>query len=285
MARRNPARNQQANQATANSTPAQPRQHITTQYGTTVNTTGLTPEQVKRVQAISANGAYGTKAQALAKALRKKNLKRGVGATPETPMAPAPTPNTGLDPNAGNAGIDPNTGMINPNDFFGAAPDLVSSENLQGNVNEARDAAYNYTTKNYARDKAREIEEAQQNLAERGIPIDPTPGSLWQKTLSGIDEKYQSMDDQAKNLAISQGNEILGTQGGLANNAFSAFSQAALGISQADMAKYGIDQDTMVKLKALLQQKQLANKSSGGGGSSSGGGSQTPVIGGMAPGF
>lgn len=88
---------------------------------------------------------------------------------------------------------------------------------------KAQDAVYNYITKTYQRDKSRDLETAKQELAQRGIPIDADPNSLWGKTVASIDEKYQGMDDQAKNQAVTQGNQYFATNVGAQSTAHDAF--------------------------------------------------------------
>ena len=180
--------------------------------------------------------------------------------------------------------------------------------NPNGGRAAAQEANYNYITKTYGRDKAREMEASKQELAQRGIPIDPTKESLWSKTTGSIDEKYQSLDDQAKNQAIMAGNQTyatdvgaIGTLGGVAQGqkgTFTAFQggdstlapnlQTLINtMSDADMAKYGIDQDMKAKLKALAASKGSGSGSGtvhnyGGRGPNSGGSSGGVIIG---PGF
>jgi len=248
------------------------KQTITTKYGTKIDITGLTPEQVTKVRSMAEDkGAYGAKGAALADTFRKKN------STTKTT-----TNTTTTDTNAASSGIDAKTGGFdNPDDVLANMPDVPGSKDLSADVTAARDAAYNYATQYNKSDKSQELENAKQELAQRGIPIDPTPGSLWSKTIEGIDRKYQSLDDQAKNQAIAQGNQILSTESGVAATASDQFLKAILGMSDADLKRYGINKDYQAKMQAIAAQKR-----SGGGGSSGGGGGSTdPVIGGQAPGF
>lgn len=235
--------------------------YVTTKYGTKINVEGLNPKQVKQVMSTAQdNGAYGAKGAALADTFRKKN-KTG----PTQPGQPGDTKTT--------------PGAV---DLTGA-PDLVGAEDLSGDVNAARDAAYGYITKDYASQKANDVEAKKQELANRGIPYDPNPDSLWGRSMKELDNRYQSMDDQAKNQAIASGNAILGTESQVSTNAYDAFIKA-LGIkSTADLTKYGIDKDFVAKMKQIAATKQIEanklNKPSGGGGSSD------VIVGGNAPGF
>lgn len=207
--------------------------------------------------------------------------------------------------NTQNITIDPTTGAVSRTQTAGSAISAANSaftNAAAGLGNDGREraqsAVYGYMTKDYGTAKAQEMEAAKQELAQRGIPIDPSPGSLWSKSLKAIDDKYQSLDDQAKNQAVTAGNQTYATNVGAVGALGSAVSglspnftpyagaqsnqsanlqQLLSTISAADMTKYGIDQDTMVKLK------QIAAAKSGGGGGSSGGGSTAPIIGGIAP--
>lgn len=213
-----------------------------------------------------------------------------------------------------------------PLDLSGA-PQILQTGDVRQESERAADANYNYITKNYGKQKAQEMESAKQELANRGIPMDPDPNSLYGKTLREIDNKYQEMDDQAKNQGITKSNETLGaliggqgiardsfvsgamakhgsdlgdvtTFGGMANQFAPNFqpyqggSQDKAGtmmdllktISGADLAKFGIDQDTMVKLRQL--DDALKAKAKGGGGGGGGDKQDTPGIStGPAPGF
>lgn len=241
---------------------------VTTKYGTKINVDGLNPAQVKQVLSTAQDkGAYGAKGTALADTFRKKN------ATP-TPTPTPTTPGVTEDPNY----LNKNGKIVDPN----AVVDKVASmtpgaTDLAGDVKAARDAAYNYSTQYYARDKAKEVEDQKQELANRGIPLDFKEGSLYAESVGNIDRKYQGMYDQANNQAIAQGNQILGTEAGVGQGAASSFLQAVLGMSDIELQKFGITQDMKAKMAAIAKS-----------GSSNSGGSTTtdtsPIIGGLAPG-
>lgn len=161
--------------------------------------------------------------------------------------------------------------------FTGALSDF--SQNGQSAAMAAQNANFNYLTRNDAKAKADEIAAAKQELSQRGIPINPDPNSLYGKTLAQIDQKYQTLTDQANNQAILTGNQTLATRSGVIgtlgqtlqgqsptftayqggqSNQGGALSELLKTISGADMAKYGIDQDTMTKLKQIAAQKETA---------------------------
>jgi hypothetical protein len=312
--------------------------YYTSPYGTKIDITGLTAAQVAKVKA-QADAKYGTKAAALASSYRKQaggttpttstpstapklgiNDKTGAinSAVATGTVMDAANQDTSNNFNLNNPGSqtdamgntqtitrDPVTGAVSLSQQGGSALSAANQAftsaagGIANGRNEAQNAAYSYITKDYGQSKAREQEAAKQELAQRGIPIDPSPESLWSKTLQGIDQKYQSLDDQAKNQAIGAGNQTYATntaavgtlagatqamtpnftpyQGAQSNNAAN-LQQLLSTISAADMTKYGIDQDMQAKLKALA-----AAKSGGGGGGSNGGGSTSPIIGGVAP--
>ena len=154
-------------------------------------------------------------------------------------------------------GIDDKTGGLNSGQVFNNAPNLNYDQDKA--FGEAYNSAYNYITQDYSNQKAQEMEAAKQELANRGIPLDPTEGSLYQKTLASIDKKYTQLDDQAKNQAFLQGGQLYGTKAGASTDAFNAFINAIRGMSALDIQKY------------------LGELSINQGG--------TPIIGGAAPGF
>ncbi len=233
---------------------------IKTKYGTVINTSGLSPEQVAKVRQVAeGKGAYGSKGAALANTFRKQAKKSPATPPPGTPGQPE----IGI-------GVDPTTGAVDPSRLLEVAGQRWNDEQAGKLRTDAQNAAYNFTTKDYAADKANEIEAAKQEAAMRGIPYDPgNPNSAYGRNIESIDRKYRDLDYQAKNLALSQGNEIYQTEVGAKQNAFDSFINAALGMSSAELNKYGIDQNTMLQLKQLKQQKYLANKQMsmrGGGG-------------------
>ncbi len=204
---------------------------------------------------------------------------------------------------------DPETGEVTITDELGgtakkfkdlaeAAAQTWQSQTTRKNAEEA---TYGTLTKYYDRDQSREMEDAKQELANRGIPYDPAaaqdPNSknLYGKTIGGIGQKYQGLKDTASQQAVLSGNAAYATDVG-AQKAFmdSVMSGAAqfsgswspyqntidagstddvsdmIKLSaQQYMAKYGIDQDTYIKKKALSQQNRGGGSSSS---SSSGGG-------------
>lgn len=241
---------------------------IKTKYGTVINTTGLLPEQIAKVRQIAeGNGAYGSKGAALADSFRKKNARPAAAEPPPVNEQPVTDPN---------AGIDPKTGAVNPEDLFGAARANWNDDQAKAMREKGQQAAYDFTTKNYAADKARELEDAKQEAANRGLPYDPAnPDSGYGRLVGSVDRKYTQLDQDAKNQAILQGNQLYQTETQANTNSFDSFINAALGMSQADLAKYGIDQNMISQAKQLKAQKEAARAARGGGG---GGGDNTSDI-------
>ena len=236
--------------------------------GTIINIPdGLDPKRVKAIKA-DADAGYGTRAQKTADRLGKKvasnmeNLPK-VGETPEgQPVTPEL--------------FDDKNKIIDPDLVLKNMPEVPGSTNLQEDVDKARNAAYSYMTKDYESQKMREMEDAKQELANRGIPYspgttyDPNTKDLYGQVTGGINRKYQDLYDQAQNRAIEQGNTILGTESGVAKNANEAFMSAVLGLSDDQLKRYGIDKDYQSKMAAI--RKSGSSSSGGGGGANTGGG-------------
>lgn len=299
--------------------------YVTTRYGTRINVTGLTPEQVKRVLSVAQdNGAYGSRGATLAETLRQRNTATAQttsGSTGSTSPTGGTSTSTGINTsvpvNGGSLGINQKTGEIDANQavptvtgaaaddtnrnflmnnpgsqtdiygnqqnitydpatgqtsisqtpgqlasqsqqaFLGAlgnfqqqgplnftqdinalresgglnltgAPQILQTGDVRKESEAAADANYKYITKTYAAQKQQEIEAAKQELANRGIPIDPNPNSLYGRTLQQINQRYQDLDDQAKNQAITQSNQTLGALLGGQSLAHSAFLNSAV---------------------------------------------------------
>jgi len=211
-----------------------------------------------------------------------------------------------LDPTTGQTSITKTAGAgltAANNAFVGATNDFAG--NGKTAAQQARDANYSYITQHYGEQKAQEMEAKKQELAQRGIPLDPSPTSLYGRSLAQIDQKYQAMDDQAKNQSLVTGDQSYSTQAGVVstlgstvsgqNPNFTAFQggninsasnfQSLLGtMSSAELAKYGIDQDMIAKLKQIDANKSIANKAAEAAKSSGGGGGGDSVsFGGTAP--
>ena len=201
---------------------------------------------------------------------------------------------------------DPVTGEVKINQTGGGAYNAINSAFTGATTGltddgrkAAQDANYSYITQHYAGDKAKEMEAKKQELAERGIPIDASPGSLWSQTLEGIDRKYQSLDDQAKNQAITTGNQTyatnVGAVGTLGNTlagqspTFTAFQgatsnqagtlQSALNsIAGFDAQKYATDKTYKAQMDSIAVEKMKVAKMGSGGGGGSGSGDSDIIL-------
>ena len=127
---------------------------------------------------------------------------------------------------------------MGPVDLSGA-PKLLQSDDVRLDAEAAADANYKYITKTYAQEKEQEMKAARQMLEQRGIPLDPNPNSLYGRTLQQLDQKYQGLDDQAKNQAISKANETLGARVGAQSMARDSFVNSALGANSANLQQFG----------------------------------------------
>ncbi len=95
----------------------------------------------------------------------------------------------------------------------------IAAESFHGDEDrkKAEEATYGTLTKYYDRDMSREREQAQQEMANRGIPYDPAaeqdPNSknLYGRTLGGIGEKYRGLKDTAQQQAAISGNQAYAT--------------------------------------------------------------------------
>lgn len=126
----------------------------------------------------------------------------------------------------------------------------------------ARDANYNYLTKDFASKQAQDTTAAQQTLAQRGIPIeysqDPNNPTLYQKSMDDITKNYTDKYDQAGVTALNTGEKFYNdsvnnasTLGGVADNFINT-------LSQSYMQKYGIDQQAATAKAQIDAQKLIA---------------------------
>jgi hypothetical protein len=195
-----------------------------------------------------------------------------------TPAGTQPVTGGGVQVTPGiNDSIDTSTGQINnPDDVLGQNkvfdPNDPYWQQLKGDIYQN---TYDLNTRGLEDRKAREMEEARQIAAERGLPFDPdNANSAYSKGLSGVNDRYDTLYANATNSANLAANSAFETQGGLANQGFANYLQGVLGISAADAAakaneitKYGIDEETKNRIKVA---NIAAKASKGSGGSSSG---------------
>jgi hypothetical protein len=205
-----------------------------------------------------------------------------VGTSPITETDPASRGDAGL--NVGDA-QDPNQtsgnqGAVDEDKVLAGLPQVFGAQDLLAEKQKALDANYAYLSRDFGKNKATEIENKKQELANRGIPYSDDPNSPYGKAIREIDTRYSDLDVQARNQAIAGGNETLNTLSGISIGANQAAMKNFLGLTEAELSKYGIDQDTMTKLKNIAAQKEIAAKRNSGGGGDNG---SNVVIGGDAP--
>lgn len=288
------------------------KNYIKTKYGTRIDVTGLTPEQVARVKSVAEDrGAYGAKGAALADSLRNKNKSTSTtqAATTGATGNAALTENGGVDPGTEGLGETATTIDNFLNDAFknlepldlSGAPKVLTDNDLAASRQGAYQSIYDTSTQNLQRNKSRDLEAQKQELADRGIPYDPAnPDSLYGKTVGSVNERYDQLYKDAENAANMGADQRLSTLAGVNATASDQFLKSAMAgyQSQLDaastggsilntlMSKFGIDQQTAQNALNARTQKQIAQiraRQSGGGG---GGGADTgPIVGGVAPGF
>ena len=226
----------------------------TSKKGTVINIPdGLNPKQIQQIRNDADNG-YGTRAQETANKLGgvKTNKK---GRRVKDPNNESINDNLNKDGSFDNpqGALDQAGTTFDPNDPYWK--DLY---------NKTYQNTYDLATTNIDRDQARDLEEAKQEAANRGLPYDPgNAESAYGKAVGGVTDRYDAMKRTASQQAYSAAQGVYGTQGQLANQGFDANMQAILGMSAADLQKYGIDKDDLTKRYAIS--KQGSGGKSGGG--------------------
>lgn len=211
-------------------------------------------------------------------------------------------------------------GVSAPN--FDGAPGILTDNDLMATRQGAFDTLYSQGTKNLDRNKAREREDLQQELANRGIPYEPGADpekSAYARAMRDLDERYDARYDDAELAANAGADARLSTLSGINATARDAFMNSALaksnwGLDAAGKAAgtmstayssslpgyAGGSQNTTDNLLALINSASDAELArygissdmkvklrqlamqGRGGGSSS---NNDPIIGGAAPGF
>jgi hypothetical protein len=129
----------------------------------------------------------------------------------------------------GNVNLSNEIGKINNAALdLSAAPRILDSNDVRTEAQKVGDANYNYLTRNFERDKRRELEATKQELANRGIPIDfGNADSMWNKAVGSIDQKYQDADLAASNQALMSRDQSMATLAGVQTGARDAFVKSA----------------------------------------------------------
>lgn len=266
------------------------------------------------------NPGFGTKTSAYVS-------PAGLGGAPVTPAtlpgAPGTTPpvttdtsgNPSVDPApsntnalaAANAYVDSLIGKIQPLDLSGA-PKVLDYDDLQAQRQATYQSLYNTSSANDAENKQKDLAATQQDLANRGIPIDAAsdpsnPNNLYGNSIKDINTQYDQKDQAEKDSAQTGADSALSTYVAANTAAHSAYTSDASTQFQSQLdslsgvgsliaqltSQYGIDADTAKAILASKTQKYVqdqqdktaitttnlnnAPSSSGGGGSSSSGSS------------
>ncbi len=242
----------------------------------TYDKSGLNDRQLQRVDyLIRTQGYDAKKAAALANEFRKKNPVTPVSVNPSVDPATNLTP-SGATPNVTGPTVDPETGGVSYEELLNDIKTPTAADAFQ----KAYDANYATMTKDLQKNKSFDLEQQKQELANRGIPYDPSdPTSLYGRTVQGVNSRYDALDQEAKNASILTGNNSLATQAGI-DDAAAKNALAAAGLA-ADATGRIIDRETnkVLTREEIAARKQMArdqiaaaNKNRGGGGSSGGGG-------------
>lgn len=129
------------------------------------------------------------------------------------------------------------------------------------------DTNYNSMTKDFAANKAQDLEAERQLLAERGIPIDysqdPNAPTLYQKSINNVEKNYATQYSDAKTASLNLGNQYYNDSINNAATLGGTSNQFLNTLTQAYMNKYGIDKQAATQLATAKM-----NKGGGGGGSS-----------------
>jgi hypothetical protein len=176
------------------------------------------------------------------------------------------------------------------------APKLLSDGDTAAQRQATQDALYAEDTKFLDRNRARSLEEAKQEMANRGIPYDPAAAqdpntqNLYGRTIGAIEEGYKGDQASALNRARTGADQRMATEVGsniAARNSFADHAAQAWhskvdalntgnSLLQTMMQKYGIDQATAQSILDRKSNERLVKmgiraKGSGGGGNNSGG--------------
>jgi hypothetical protein len=114
------------------------------------------------------------------------------------------------------------------------APALPQVERTVLDRGRFEDAAYNSLTRNFDRDKGRELELQKQELADRGIPYDPgDTTSAYGRALQGINESWDAKKADASNRAFTMADSAALTQANIGKSVFDqGLSARGQGVSE-----------------------------------------------------
>lgn len=180
---------------------------------------------------------------------------------------------------------------------YSGAPQILSAGDLEKSRLEEENIIYGQETKYNDRNRARDLEERKQELANRGIVYDPAnPESGYSKQVGAVTEQYNEADQMARDKARTVSGNSLAQKAAVNKAAYDSFIDTATKsfTSQLDtvnagnnvlntlMTKYGYSQEAAQReLDRRMQEKiaRIQKAPSGNGGSSGGnqgGGFQLP---------
>ena len=161
---------------------------------------------------------------------------------------------------AGDVNLDNEIGKVNKNTMdLSGAPRILESNDVRTEAQKVGDANYKYLTRNFERDKRRELEATKQELANRGIPIDfGNSDSMWNKAVGSIDQKFTDADLAASNQALMSRDQSMTTLAGVQTGARDAFVKSAQAEFDATNTT-ARDSAALKTTQATAAQNQLTN--------------------------
>jgi hypothetical protein len=179
------------------------------------------------------------------------------------------------------ANINPDGSFNNPQDALDEAGTTFDPNDpyWQDLYKRNYDNTYGLATAGLEERKAREMEDARQIAAERGLPFDPgNRESAYGKQIGGVNDRYDDLYSQASGQAYQAAESAYTAQGGLANQGFVSYLESTLGLSEAqarakalELQRYGTDKDYKAKMAAVAKSGSGGSSGGSGGGSTGGG--------------
>ena len=258
-------------------------------------TGGSTSRQETRLDYLKRVDPKSPEIKELENKISAANSAVGAATGPDAPGAP-PKPNEPFNRQSVDQFLDGILDNFKPLDLSGA-PKIMTAADLDAYRQQNQDALYNEETKYLDRNRARDMEETKQELANRGIPYDPAAAqdpntqNLYGKTMGAINENYTTQQQSALDRARTGADQRMQTQAGVNKAASDQFVNSAVegynsqlnavnaGGSLLDrlITEYGmtreeaqreLDRKSAVKIAKI----QSAARNSGGGGGGGGGG-------------
>lgn len=234
-----------------------------------------------------------------------KELQKKLAGSPAAgaPGAGAPATDEPFDQESIEKFLDGILDGFKPLDLSGA-PKLLGDGDLEKLRQENQDALYAEDARFLDRNRARDLEEKKQELADRGISynpeaeFDPNSKDLYGRTIGAVNENYSKEQQAALARARTGADQRLGVQSAANIAARNSFADNAAksyygqldainsgnSLLQTMMNKYGIDQETAQRILDRKSNERLTKmgiRARGGGGSGGGGGGSSDSTGGF----